>query len=50
MHAIGNNTIEIQRKSYFKPNQNEGSNSYTLILEGLKQIKVEILKAVNMVR
>ena len=47
---MGNKMMAIQRRSYFKPSQNEGPNSNMPIDAGLKKITVAIRKAVNMHR
>jgi hypothetical protein len=48
--AMGNNTNEIQRRSYFKPSQKEGSSSRIPVAFGLKQMTVATRKAVKINR
>ena len=47
---MGNNITAIQRRSYFRPSQKEGTSSKMPVALGLKKITVAILKAVNMHR
>jgi hypothetical protein len=47
---MGDKTMAIHLRSYFKPNQKEGSNSRKPIDCGLKQTTVAILNAVKIIR